>query len=189
LGLTTTPQGIRLIQRPIPEVQHLRGQQWRGQNLTLPTSPDWLKGVEGEALEISAEFQLPVGTTADRFGFRVRIGSSEHTTIGYELKPHTLFIDRSHSGNIDFSPNFRGVTLAALEPIDDIVRLHIFVDRSSVEVFGNDGRVVKTDQIFPAADSQGLEFFAETGQVLLRSLDIYALNAAQFQIPAENQAE
>jgi fructan beta-fructosidase len=187
LSLATTPPGIRLIQQPIPEVQQLRGQHWNWQNTTLPTNSDWLKDVKGETLEIIAEFQMPADANVDRFGICVRVGNGESTTIGYAPKHRTLFVDRSRSGRVDFSPNFRGVTLASLEPIDDVVRLHIFVDRSSVEVFGNDGRVVMTDQIFPALDSQGLEVFVENGQVLLRSLDIYSLHAAQFQVPAENQ--
>ncbi|MCI0394055.1 MAG: GH32 C-terminal domain-containing protein, partial [Chloroflexi bacterium] len=68
-------------------------------------------------------------------------------------------------------------------------RLHIFVDRSSVEVFGNDGQVVFTEQIFPADDSLGLELFVDGGQVQLNALDIYQLDPAAFFISGESQSQ
>ena len=43
------------------------------------------------------------------------------------------------------------------------VSLTVLVDRASVEVFGNDGEASITDQIFPGADSTGVELFAEGG--------------------------
>jgi fructan beta-fructosidase len=67
-----------------------------------------------------------------------------------------------------------------MAPVDGKIRLKIFVDRSSVEVFGNDGEVVLSDTIFPAERSQGLELFTRTGEISLNALDIYELRPANF---------
>lgn len=67
-----------------------------------------------------------------------------------------------------------------MEPSDGVVRLHVFVDRSSVEVFGNEGQVVMTERIFPDAGSLGVEVFADGGEAVLTALDIYALDTATF---------
>ena len=131
----------------------------------------------GETLEIVADFQVGQDSAASRIGFRVRSGAGEQTTIGYATKNPTLFMDRTQSGQTAFNPGFAGIHIAEMHPISDTVRLHIFVDRSSVEVFGNDGQVVLTEQIFPNAASQGLELFAEGGEVRLSALDIYAFEA------------
>ena len=69
-----------------------------------------------------------------------------------------------------------------MEPIDGIVRLHILIDRSSVEVFGNDGLVVFTERIFPADESLGLELFVDGAQVHLNALDVWTLDPAGFTI-------
>ena len=110
----------------------------------------------------------------------MRVGDGEYTSIGYATKGEQLFIDRSNSGQVDFSSNFTKIHTAAMQPIDQTIQLHIFVDRSSVAVFGNNGLVVMTDQIFPDAGSQGLEVFADGGMVMMKSLDVYTLEAAKF---------
>jgi fructan beta-fructosidase len=65
------------------------------------------------------------------------------------------------------------------------VKLHIFVDRASVEVFANDGRTNITDIIFPKPESRGIEVYAkgnggggDSGYAKLISLDIWKLKSA-----------
>jgi sucrose-6-phosphate hydrolase SacC (GH32 family) len=182
LALVTTPDGPRLAQTPIPELQQLRDehQTWRDQLIT-PNS-DLLGDVRGEALEIQAEFQIDDLEEVDRFGFRVRAGEDEATTVGYAAKSRTLYVDRAQSGDVDFSPAFSGTYTAEMEPMDSLIRLHILVDRSSVEVFGNDGRVVFTTQVFPSSESLGIELFVDGKQIRLNALDIWTLNPARFTI-------
>jgi fructan beta-fructosidase len=178
ITLTQTDSGIRLVQQPISELQTLRNAHQHWQDETITPDRNLLSNVKGESLEIIAEFQ--VNPAADRFGFHVRVGVQEATTIGYHVKQAKLFVDRIHSGQSDFHPGFASSHLAGLILIHDILRLHIFVDRQSVEVFGNDGLVVFSESIFPSERSQGLELFTEGGAVTLNSLDIYHLNPASF---------
>ena len=58
------------------------------------------------------------------------------------------------------------------------IKLHVFVDWSSVEVFASDGRTVITDQIFPSADSDGLALYAKGGAAKLVSLDVWGLQSS-----------
>jgi fructan beta-fructosidase len=180
LGLVTTSEGPRLQQQPIAELQRLRGKHWHWQNITLDHTADLLANASGETLEIIAEIQI-AATTTGCFGFKVRVGNDEHTSIGYNNHTAFLFLDRTQSGQTDFSPGFPGIHFAPMRPVNGSIRLHIFVDRSSVEVFGADGLVVITDQIFPAATSLGIEIFTDDERVTLRSLDIFQLMAAKFQ--------
>ncbi|RDJ93230.1 hypothetical protein B4Q13_23300 [Lacticaseibacillus rhamnosus] len=53
------------------------------------------------------------------------------------------------------------MTLADGEPLD----LHIFVDRSSVEVFGAKGRIVLTNLVYPNPGSTGLSLSTEGGEL------------------------
>jgi sucrose-6-phosphate hydrolase SacC (GH32 family) len=55
---------------------------------------------------------------------------------------------------------------------DRRVRMHIYVDAASVEVFGGQGECVITDQIFPAADSRMVSLFAEAGDVTVAHLNV-----------------
>ena len=179
LSLKRTGDGIRLTQRPIPELQNLRGAHQHWSEQIIRPDKNILADVRGSSLEILAEFQ--VTAESDAFGFRVRVGGREWTTIGFDPKEHRLFVDRTHSGIIDFHDDFAGIHSALLDPIDHRITLHVFVDSISVEVFANDGLITFSECIFPAEESQGLELFATGGNVLLCSLDIFQLQPATFQ--------
>ncbi|MBA4549112.1 glycoside hydrolase family 32 protein [Thermoactinomyces intermedius] len=163
-----------LLQEPVRELSQLRKNihTWKNQWITPKTN--LLSDIKGETLEIQAEFQLD---TAKEFGFKVRKGSEEETVIGYNTDNKTLFVDRTKSGQTDFSEHFPGVYQAKMEPENNTVQLRILVDRSSVEVFGNDGETVLTNRIFPNLKSQGLELFTEGGNVKLKTLKIYHLKS------------
>lgn len=178
LVLVQTAVGIRLRQEPIPELQTLRGESWSWENQTLTsgTAP-FLDDVKGESFEIVAEFAILDPPTTDRFGFRLRTGSDEETVIGYAAKKQTLFVDRRHSGNVNFDPEFGQIHSATMFPEDGLIRLHIFVDRSSLEVFGHNGLISFTERIFPSEESVDIELFVDGGQVNLETLQIYSLES------------
>ncbi len=180
LALKTTPEGIRLAQTPVPELEMLRGEHWSWEGVGITAVSPQLANISGSLFEINVEFPVSPNMKAVRFGFRLRTGDDEQTTIGYATKEQKLFIDRTQSGLNDFSDAFSGVHVASLPSIDGVVRLHIFVDRSSVEMFANDGLVTITDQIFPTGDGLQIELFSDGGDTAVNKLDIYQLNNATF---------
>lgn len=71
----------------------------------------------------------------------------EDFKIIYDEKSMTLTTDRSNSGEKSFSQDFDQLSIAPVH--NRLSTLRIFVDRSSVEVFGNDGEVAITNLVFP----------------------------------------
>jgi len=170
-------RALELRQRPITELKSLRdGPAFAVRNATLPAGVTGLRGagVRGTALEIRADF---IVRTASRFGLRVRTGRGERTTIGYDVDRSELVVDRRRSGRTDFSPTFAGVQRAPLPAPRGRVRLHVYVDSSSVEVFANGGRVTITDQIFPDSSSDGVKLFSKGGRTRVKSLKVWRLNS------------
>ena len=92
-------------------------------------------------------------------------------------RPPKHFVDRSRSGKVDFSPGFSGKHRGPLPQERGRIKLHVFVDWSSVEAFGNDGRAVITDRIFPSAESEGVALYAKGGTARLISLDVWELRS------------
>ena len=106
--------------------------------------------------------------TAAEAGLVIGDAQGEHTKIGYRTRSGQLVVDRQHAGNGDFHPDFckRHTTPPGmLLPLagTDTIRLHVLLDRSSVEVFANDGQVCITDQLFPRAPYDQLAFYADGG--------------------------
>ncbi|MDO3661461.1 GH32 C-terminal domain-containing protein [Bacillus sp. C28GYM-DRY-1] len=176
LKLKTLTEGVRVVQTPVKELQTIRGtsKSWKNQTIS-PTSQNVLAGLSGDTYELHAEFQVTPSSAAE-FGFKVRTGRNQFTKVGYDRKNKKLFVDRSESGNVTFNPTFNtGKQTAPLKPVNGKVKMRIFVDRSSVEVFGNDGQQVITDIILPDRSSKGLELYAANGSVKLKSFTIYPL--------------
>lgn len=60
---------------------------------------------------------------------------------------------------------------------DGTVTLRILVDRSSVEVFAEGGRVTITDIIFPDVTSTGVKVFSEGGRAKLERAQIWKMDS------------
>ena len=75
------------------------------------------------------------------------------------------------------------------------VTLRIYVDRSSVEVFAQNGLRTITDQVFPEqvpfqAEPNRVALFAEGGTARLKSLSVTPLSQSMFQaaqVPTKNR--
>lgn len=176
VGLAQTADGIRMVQKPVDEFTRLRGALQSWDNVVIDGESDLLARVDAETVELIATFE--VEPTADRFGLRVRVGSGQHTTIGYCNKQKALFVERGESGDTSFDDAFSTAHSAPLEPQNGLIKLHIIVDRSSVELFANDGLVSMTERVFSAENATGLSLFSEGSNVILQQLDLYKLSWA-----------
>ena len=132
---------------------------------------DRASGLKGETYEIEAEIEPG---SADEIGFRLRKGDNVETLVGVVPSTNTLFVDRTKSGDVSFSKDFPGRYSTTLQSTKRI-KLHIFVDRSSVEVFANDGEKVMTDRIYPPPGSTGIELYSTGGAGKVVSLTIWPL--------------
>lgn len=186
LHLRQFPEGIRLVQQPVDEQHMLRGAPQHYQDEQVSEGDDFLsvENVHGSQLEIVAEFVYqPIETPseaqslASEFGIKVFEGERQETVIGYDVASQSLFVDRSQSGDTTFNQDFSARTIGLMPSDDGIVRMHIFVDHSSVEVFGNDGYVTMSNRIFPDQNKDGVEVYAIGGTVTLRSLDVWPVES------------
>jgi sucrose-6-phosphate hydrolase SacC (GH32 family) len=176
VGLRKTSEGIRLVQKPVREMQEMRDQHFKFKGGDLAEANAWLakNHIQGNQLELAVELEPQ---SAGIEGVKVLKGDKEQTVIGVDRDRGTVFVDRTQSGNVNFHPKFSGVYDAPLAARDAKVKLHIFVDACSVEVFVNDGEKVFTMLAFPSADSRGVEFFGADNSVKVRSLEVWTLKS------------
>ena len=149
LSLRKTEEGIRLMQAPIEELARLRKPAQRGAE------------VSSHSFEIRSEMHL--GDTQE-IGWKILAADGTYTLAAYNRAAQKLFVDRTHSGLTQFSKDFPARTEAPLKLNGDVLRLHILVDRCSVEVFAQDGAIAMTDLVFPLAEARRVEFWTKGGQ-------------------------
>ncbi|MNI77641.1 Levanase precursor [compost metagenome] len=98
--------------------------------------------------------------------------------VGIDTQKSEIYVDRSASGAHDFHELFAAVHSAKLTSQGAVTDLRIYVDRASVEVFGNGGQAVISDLIFPGPGSNALAAFAGNEDDLFLSLNVYRLSLA-----------
>jgi len=177
LSLRETAYGLRMIQKPIRELQRLRGhrQVFRGGSIQKANAWSRRAALGGDCLEMILELE-PGGT--GQCGARVFKGPEEETDVGFDEVSKRAFVDRSHSGSSEFHNGFAGIHHAPAATHEGRLKLHILVDACSIEVFVNDGEVVFTDLVFPHPSSRQLELFARASDARVRSWEIWTLNPA-----------
>lgn len=77
----------------------------------------------------------------------LRNGKGEKVVMTYDDAEETFDMDRRRSGNVSFSDAFPVVT--STPTYGKVRQLRIFVDRSSIEAFDADGKMVMTNLVFP----------------------------------------
>jgi fructan beta-fructosidase len=176
LGLQTVGDDVRLKSTPVRELQKLRQRPYKLKSTRLVEGTTRLTNprAKGDTVEIVAKFRA---RNAEKFGLRVRTGNGQRTVIGYDVDRGGIYVDRTRSGDVSFSPSFPSVEFAPVELRNGYITLRVLVDRSSVEVFEGRGRVTITDQIFPDRDSQGIQLFSQGGRAQLEDLTVWKLRS------------
>lgn len=157
LALKTVNNAVSLVQSPVLETGEGITQIWDSVpagttkvNLTGKTLDTTLRFTESD----STQFGIILRATADL---------SEQTSVGYDFTTSQLFVNRTHSGVIDFDDSFSEVYYAPLLSKNGTVSFRVLTDWSSVEVFGSQGEVSITAQIFPGIDADEVHLFSLDG--------------------------
>ncbi len=176
MGIFTAPDGqLYVSSTPSPELLALRDRVVanarsfsagrKARSFKLPAEND---GICEIILDIDANnSDSTVITLANEAGDRV--------VMAYDPKAHTLSFDRRNSGVVDFSEGFPAVTVSPTFEDKGSVSLRLFVDRSSIELFGDNGRFVMTNLVFPTSPYTTLTISSVNGNAHISDLKIYSI--------------
>ena len=158
LSLRDTPDGWRLVQRPKSDLTSLRGarQHYAGR---LKAGRTAVKDVPQLANVYEAEVSFDA-TPGSTFGMNLCVGGGRKLVVTYDVDSHSLVVDRTQVADFEMT-KFEHTCHARVAPRDGQLRLRVFVDKCSVEIFSEDGTSVFSLATFAADDHTGLEFFAQ----------------------------
>ncbi len=155
--------GYKIVRNPVTEAELLHNKQytWENKKLIPGINQNIVKKVKSDCLHIIGEFDLK---TCSSFGFYIR-KNKKHTgaEVLYDVKRGTL--------------SLMGVS-APVEPVNNKISLEILVDRSSIELYANNGQAVISNCFTPEEGAKGLLLFCTGGEVIVDKLDIFKMNSA-----------
>ena len=109
-----------------------------------------------------------------KIDFSLMNEKGEKVAMYYDVVRKQFVMDRSASGIVGFSRDFPAVTVAPVRNTDQI-HLRLFIDRSSVEAFGEEGEYVMTNLVFPAEPYNRMVFSSDKGSYIVKSMNVYRL--------------
>lgn len=192
LELKTTDKGeIKLYQKPIDELKHLRHEhiQVDPVNVEGEFELDNFKGA-------NYEFELIVSwDEVEEFGIKMRKSDEEETVFGFNINDQELFLDRTENGLSNLLDrngerfSFGNKYSAQHISNEKKLKIHGFVDESSVEIFVNDGEYVFTNLIYPEPTSNEFELYSRNGSIEIEELNIYPLYSIWRERPKDDEVE
>lgn len=150
---------------PAKEMKNLRGENFSQKNLSLNEKTE-LENFCGNIGELLLEIDLK---NNPEFAVELRADEDEKTLLTFDAEKNILKLDRKFSGVGPKSSS--EVTLQK----SDNLKLQIFLDKSSIEIFANDGEATISARIYPKETSQKIFFVPQKNSLEIISADFYKL--------------
>lgn len=197
LTMYSEGKDIYLAVQPVKELEVLRKETKEIPAFTVEDDKevrvDNLFAANDGAFEINMHLSVPRSGIA---GFKLMNEKKEYVDIYLDVNAKKLIMDRVYSGIVDFGKNsvphekeahdnriansvnyVDDFALATWGPLSDAQdhTLRIYVDKCSVEIFLDGGKVAMTNLVFPNEPYNNLVFYGKDSSYKVNSLDIYKL--------------
>ena len=185
LGLMKTTEGIRLVQKPAWIIKNNLAKLSKNSFLEIKQLELYNKEIQianqqvvkNNSYWIEAELDVEHGATS---GFKIaqkKDGNKiiEETEIGYDALKNQVYVDKSHSGEGSVKRDKLKQTIDFKRDAGK-VKLEILFDKSSLEVFVNNGEQVLSTYIYPGEGANILSVFAVGGKSLIKNVKIWDLS-------------
>lgn len=173
LTLYREGQELYLKSTPSSEVKKARGKKVSIPSFKVSEKHEMVNLFEEKQGAYEVEIVIQ-NACASKIAFCLLNDKGEKVSMYYDLNRKQFVIDRSESGTVDFSKDFPAVTVAPAN-VDKELTLRLFVDRSSIEAFGEDGKFVMTNLVFPSQPYVKMCFEADKNGYAVKSLNVYKL--------------
>lgn len=161
LNAMTIPRILSIDEDRIRQLPHPNLEKMRGEAITAEgyfrEYPTKLTAFYGEVYELIIDI---LENNASILHIYMRKNTRHETKLVYDSEQRILTLDRTFSG--EEIQNVDGLK-RRIKLEENLQNLRIYMDRSSIEVFINDGKYTMTARIFPSDKAEGLEMVTEFG--------------------------
>lgn len=128
----------------------------------------WRNNAENYLIDITFEAN---GTTNVGLKVLLKNNSNQEVIVGYNLTNEYLYVNNLNAGQPE-PPYVNGIFTSTMPIIRGRIKLQVFVDKTSVEVFANDGEATVFSRVFPKENSTDWQIFSE-GKAKIAKLQVF----------------
>lgn len=182
LGLVKELDTYLLTSEPVKEIEKLYGEKVEFINqdingvMTISERIPFAKSPVDIRLRFDIADKTKMGF-ASKYGITLKNSRGEYITVGYDNVDSFFYVDRTNAVGEVFSERFALTHIVPFIANGNYADWRIVVDKTSLEFFAADNKVVITDLYYPTEDFDIIEIFAENGQIRLGEASITELKS------------
>lgn len=161
---------------PVRELQALREDEKIMDNLAVGKRVE-ISPSDGTAFELLMEIDLEK-TTADKFYLELRSDGEKATVITYDLQHQEMGLDRSNADGWSVGKTRSNLLLKD----KTTMKIHVYVDKSSIEAFTDDYQTNHSCNIFAGNQQNKNYVYAENGEVYIKKLHAWSLKKVMDEV-------
>ncbi len=161
---------------PIKKYKELRKNRISNSDVKINQLPYLIEAADGISFELRLIIDL-VETTTHSFDIVLRSSKDEtkKTVVTFDIRRSEMYIDRSYSDGIS-----KGIIKTPINLFErKEIYIHLFVDKSSIEIYTDGYRTVHSCNIF-ASDEQNKNFIkVNDGELFIEKIKSYGIEKAR----------
>ncbi len=166
LGLMKIDNEMYLTSMPINELKSIEKTSVTKNDVIIDEAID-LTSFFGK-INTPSKFDLIFSSKND-YNFEFSNSLNEKVIIGYNKDKNHIFLDRTKSGKVDFEKGFASVNFAPRLSNAEKIGLSVYVDKSSFEIFADNGLSILTGVVFPNEDFTKIKVISSKGATLKKA--------------------
>ncbi len=176
LHLMEDENGYRLKLSPVKELRGFRGKKFKEENVQVSGTRKIIGSDKIDLAKAEILFEIKnLHPTVYTFTLSNEVG--DELVFGYNHENRQFFINRGKAGNTGFSENFGNqISLAPRAYEENSLKGTIILDKTSLELFFDDGKTVMTEIHFPNSPYTTLNFEVENEEVTLDLIEVHEIN-------------
>ena len=173
LELVKKENGYELLQLPVEEIKKYRETVFESKEMSIKAFQSELNKLELSD-QFEAEFEIDLTNTES---LKMFFGDPVLPAIlwEYDTQNHMVSTERLANGNEYFHPKFSNHQQFKVEAKSGILKIRFFVDRTSLEIFHQNGAEVSTQLMYPISDNFKWKLQSDNQDMVLYNMTIFKL--------------
>lgn len=165
----------RLVSKPVKELNNYRSTKYKKVGISVS---DEIPLITSDKINLSkAEIHLKIEELKNTiYKFKLSNKAGNELLFGYNHKDGIFYIDRTKSGKVNFSEKFADrISRAPRTSNNGDLTATILLDKTSIEIFFDNGETVMTEIFFPNAPYETFSVASENEEFTINYLEIHEL--------------
>lgn len=175
IKLIKTEKSYRIAFIPVNELQGYKGVKFKKENITITEKLELVKSKQINLSSAEVKFNISDMKNSG-FEFSLSNAKGDELVFGFDAETNRYFIDRKKSGEVDFEKRFASkISYAPRTSKNNNLHGLFLLDKTSIELFFDEGETVMTEIFFTNAPFESLSITSKNKDFKLDYIEVNQL--------------